>query len=208
MDTAQARPGDALEYTAGAGGAAHLIGPADEAVATFEGSYSYVTDTPDFWRRAYVHYPSHGGRFTGEPAYFKHTLAAAEGLMVSLGTEPADYAHAVLHQPNVKFPRSAARSLGFTAAQLQAGLLANEVGNTYAGSSLLGLTAILDIAAPGERILLVSYGSGAGSDAISLRATEALPVRRERARATRDYVARRVEIDYATYVRYAGKLRL
>ena len=208
MDTAQARPGDALEFTAGAGGAAYLVGPADEALALFEGSLSVVTDTPDFWRRAHVQYPSHGGRFTGEPAYFKHTLAAARGLMNGLGRQPADYAHAVLHQPNVKFPQSAAKSLGFTPAQLQAGLLANEVGNTYAGSSLLGLTAILDVAAPGERVLLISYGSGAGSDAISLQVTETLLERRERARATRDYVARRVEIDYATYVRYTGKLKL
>jgi hydroxymethylglutaryl-CoA synthase len=78
----------------------------------------------------------------------------------------------------------------------------------YAGSSLLGLTTILDTAAPGERILLVSYGSGAGSDAISLRVTEALLGRRGRATATRDYIAQRVEIDYATYVRFAGKLRV
>src|SRR5512141_560919 len=59
MDTAQGRPGDALEYTAAAGGAAYVIGPAENALAIFEGSYSYVTDTPDFWRRAYEHYPSH-----------------------------------------------------------------------------------------------------------------------------------------------------
>lgn len=207
MDTAQARPGDALEYTAAAGGAAYLIGPAEEAAAIFEGTFSYVTDTPDFWRRAHQHYPSHGGRFTGEPAYFKHLLAAAQGLMGALGTQPADYAHAVFHQPNVKFPQTAAKQLGFAPQQVETGLLADKVGNTYAGSSLLGLTAVLDGATPGERVLLVSYGSGAGSDAISLRVTGALVERQQRAPMTRDYLARRVEIDYGTYVRYTGKLR-
>jgi hydroxymethylglutaryl-CoA synthase len=207
MDTAQARPGDALEYTASAGGAAYLIGPAAEALAVLEGSFSYVTDTPDFWRRAYQHYPSHGGRFTGQPAYFKHTTAAARGLMERLGTEPADYAHAVFHQPNAKFPQTVAKQLGFAPAQIETGLLVNEIGNTYAGSSLTGLTAVLDVAAPGERVLLVSYGSGAGSDAISLRVTEAILERQKRAPGTRDYVARRVEIDYATYVRYSRALR-
>src|SRR3970040_1578714 len=49
MDTAQGRPGDALEYTAGAGGAAYIIGAAEEALAVIEGSYSFVTDTPEFW---------------------------------------------------------------------------------------------------------------------------------------------------------------
>ncbi len=76
MDTAQGRPGDELEYTAAAGGAAFVIGPAAEALAVIEGSYSFVTDTPDFWRRADQRYPSHGQRFTGEPAYFKHITEA------------------------------------------------------------------------------------------------------------------------------------
>ena len=67
---------------------------------------------------------------------------------------------------------------------------------------------IVDIAQPGDRILLVSYGSGAGSDAISLHTTEALLERRDRAPFTQDYIARRTEIDYATYARYRGKLNL
>src|SRR5512136_3221423 len=36
MDTAQGRPGDVLEYTAGAGGGAFLLGPAEEALAVIE----------------------------------------------------------------------------------------------------------------------------------------------------------------------------
>jgi hydroxymethylglutaryl-CoA synthase len=206
MDTAQARPSDALEYTAAAGGAAYLIGPLEEALAVFEGSFSYVTDTPDFWRRAYQRYPSHGGRFTGQPAYFKHIIGAAQELMDGLGTEPDDYAHVIFHQPNVKFPHKAARRLGFTAQQIETGLLVNQIGNTYAGSSPIGLTAVLDVAAPGERVLMVSYGSGAGSDALSFRITEAITGRQPRAPLTRDYVARRAEIDYATYARFTKKL--
>ena len=62
MDTAQGRPGDALEYTAAAGGAAVLIGPADEAVALINSSYSFVTDTPDFWRRAHGRVGHSGAR--------------------------------------------------------------------------------------------------------------------------------------------------
>jgi len=207
MDTAQARPGDALEYTAAAGGAAFLVGPAGEALAVFEGSLSFVTDTPDFWRRAYQHYPSHGGRFTGQPAYFKHVTAAAQELMESLGAQPSDYTYAIFHQPNVKFPQTAAKKLGFTPQQTGPGLLANEIGNTYAGSSLVGLTAVLDVAAPGDRVLLVSYGSGAGSDAVSLRVTDTIAERQSKAPTTRDYIARRVEIDYATYTRFTRKLR-
>jgi hydroxymethylglutaryl-CoA synthase len=205
-DIAQARPSDALEYTAAAGSAAFLIGPAEEGLAIFEGSLSYATDIPDFWRRAYQRYPSHGGRFTGQPAYFTHTAGAVEGLMETLGTTPDDYKYVVFHQPNVKFPVKIAEGLGFTREQIQDGLLVNEIGNAYAGSSPLGLTAVLDVAQPGDRVLLASYGSGAGSDALSLRVTEAVVERQPRAPATRDYVARRVEVDYGTYVRYSEKL--
>ena len=206
MDTAQGRPGDALEYTAGAGGAAYLIGPAQESLAIFEGSLSYVTDTPDFWRRQHEHYPEHGSRFTGEPAYFKHVEAAGSELMQAMGVKPSDYTYAVFHQPNVKFPVKAGKDLGFRIDQLKTGLLVNEIGNTYAGAALIGLTAILDEAKPGDRILAVSFGSGAGSDAFSLRVTDKITERRNGAPSTRQYVARRTVIDYATYARYRKKL--
>jgi hydroxymethylglutaryl-CoA synthase len=208
MDTAQGRPGDALEYTAASGGAAYLVGPEEESLAVFQGSYSFVTDTPDFWRRADVHYPSHGDRFTGEPAYFNHTISAASTLMDMMGTKPGDYTHAVFHQPNVKFPERAAKTLGFSDAQIRTGLLAGEIGNVYAGSCLLGLTAILDIASPGDRVLCVSYGSGAGSDAFDLRITDLITERQNRATKTRDYIARRTPIDYGLYTRFRGKLKV
>ena len=207
MDTAQGRPGDALEYTAGSGGAAFLMGPADESYAVFQGSYSYVTDTPDFWRRAGEAYPSHGDRFTGEPAYFAHTISAASALMEMMNTTAADYNFAVFHQPNVKFPARAAKMLGFNAEQIRAGLLANEIGNVYSGSCMIGLTAILDAAQPGDRILMVSYGSGAGSDAFDLRVTERISRKPQHVYSTADYIARRRTIDYATYVRFRDKLK-
>jgi len=208
MDTAQGRPGDALEYTAGCGGAAFIIGPAEESLAVIEATYSYVTDTPDFWRRAEAKYPEHGQRFTGDPAYFKHTTTAGQTLLKITGTQPADYQFAVFHQPNSKFPQRAASLLGFSQEQIATGLLCPVIGNTYAGAAIIGLTAVLDVAKPGDRIFLVSYGSGAGSDAMILRTTDALLERRDRAPKTADYIARRTQIDYATYVRYRGELAM
>lgn len=206
MDIAQGRPGDALEYTAGAGGAAFVIGPAQDALAIIQATYSYVTDTPDFWRRAHQKYPEHGQRFTGEPAYFTHITEAGEALMNAMGTTAKDYRYAVFHQPNTKFPQRVAAMLGFSQEQIAPGLLVPRIGNTYAGAAIIGLTAILDIAQPGDRILMVSFGSGAGSDAFDIVVTEAIQERRHRAPKTEDYIARRTEIDYGTYVRMRGKL--
>ncbi len=208
MDTAQGRPGDALEYTAAAGGAAYLIGPADESLAVIEHTYSFVTDTPDFWRRAYQKYPEHGQRFTGEPAYFKHITSAAKTMMEETGTTARDYRFAVFHQPNTKFPTRVAAKLGFSREQIAPGLLVPKIGNTYSGAAIIGLTAILDIAHPGDRILMVSFGSGAGSDAFDIRVTERIDASRNKAPGTQAYIKRRTEIDYAMYARMRGKLVL
>lgn len=208
MDTAQGKPGDALEYTAAAGGAAFIIGPAENALTTINASYSYVTDTPDFWRREYQKYPEHGVRFTGEPAYFHHITSSSKVLMEALGVTAKDYKWAVFHQPNTKFPQRAAQMLGFTPEQIAPGLLVPVIGNTYSGSSIIGLTAILDIAQSGDRILLASFGSGAGSDAFDLAVTDKITERQGKALKTQDYIARRTEIEYATYARMRGKITM
>jgi hydroxymethylglutaryl-CoA synthase len=207
MDTAQSKPGDALEYTAGCGGAAYLFADAADALAVVEASISHVTDTPDFFRREAAHYPEHGGRFTGEPSYFRHTLAASRKLLAEVGSAAKDYAHAVFHQPVPKFVEKAAAELGFTPRQIRTGLVAPRMGNAYAGSSLLGLAAVLDVARPGDRIFFCSYGSGAGSDAFSFRVTERIAERR-RGPAVVDYLERRRLVDgYGQYLRLRGKIR-
>lgn len=206
MDTAQGRPGDALEYTAGAGGAAYIVGPAAEALAVIERTLSYVSDTTDFWRRPITHYPSHAERFSGDPGYFGHVIPAAQQMLAELGVGPEAYDYVVFHQPNPKFPTRALEEIGFTAAQWKTGLLVPEIGNTYAGSAMIGLSAVLDEARPGQRILMVSYGSGAGSDAFDLRVTDRIVEAQGRAPTTRDYIRRRTPIDYAQYVRLRKKL--
>jgi hydroxymethylglutaryl-CoA synthase len=73
---------------------------------------------------------------------------------------------------------------------------------------MIGLTATLDIAQPGDRILVVSFGSGAGSDAFDILVTDKVSGRADLAMKTQQYITRRTEIDYATYVRYRGKLQM
>jgi hydroxymethylglutaryl-CoA synthase len=206
-DVSQGAPGDMLEYTAAAGGAAYIIGSKDLA-AEIEGMYSFTTDTPDFWRREGMPYPEHGGRFTGEPAYFKHVTSAARGLMEKLKTKPEDYDYAVFHQPNGKFPVRAARMLGFSQEQIDPGLVVPMIGNTYSGSCLIGLAATLDVAEPGERIFVTSFGSGAGSDAFSIRVTDLIDDIRCGAPTVRDYIAKAKYLDYAVYAKHKSKLKL
>lgn len=206
-DVSQGAPGDALEYTAAAGGAAYVIGR-DDLVAEIESFYSFTTDTPDFWRREGMPYPEHGGRFTGEPAYFKHVTSASLGLMKRIGTEPQDYDFAVFHQPNGKFPARVARKLGFTKEQITPGLVVPWIGNTYSGATLIGLAATLDQAPAGSRIFVTSFGSGAGSDAFSIKVTDRIDDIRKSSMTVRQFIERGQYLDYAMYARHKGKLKL
>ena len=206
-DTAQGAPGDALEYSAAGGGAAFVIGPDDEDnVARIDHTVSMTTDTPDFWRRDGQPYPRHGGRFTGEPAYFKHVVETTKMMMGETGTKPSDFTYAVFHMPNKKFPERAAKTLGFESKQVEPGLVVERIGNTYSGSSLLGLCSVFDIAKPGDRIILTSYGSGAGADSFVLTVQPGIEKKRRLAPLTRDIINRKKYIDYATYVKYRQKL--
>jgi hydroxymethylglutaryl-CoA synthase len=204
-DTSQGRPGDALEYTASAGGAAYIIGR-ENLIAKIHDTYSYTTDTPDFWRRENQEYPSHGARFTGSPAYFKHVIAAGKGIMEKNKMKPEDFDYIVLHQPNGKFPPKAAETLGFPREKLKRGLITPYIGNTYSGATMLGLANVLDEAKAGAMILAVSYGSGAGSDAFVIEVTAENEKRRNK-KPLYSYMEKKRYVDYATYAKFKGKIK-
>ncbi len=206
-DTSQGAPGDALEYSASAGAAAYIMGQGPKVLATVDWTHSYATDTPDFWRREYQHYPRHGSRFTGEPAYFHHITSCAEALLKKSGMKPKDFQYAVFHQPNGKFPMAVGAKLGFAREQMVTGWLVPTLGNTYSGASPIGLTAILDVAKPGDRIFMCSFGSGAGSDGFVFTVTKAAPKVRDLAPKTRDYLDKdRIYLDYGTYAKFRKKI--
>jgi hydroxymethylglutaryl-CoA synthase len=204
-DTSQGKPGDALEYTASAGGAAFIVG-SKGILAEIKDTYSYTTDTPDFWRREGQEFPRHGARFTGEPAYFKHVTEASKGIMEKNKLKPSDFNYAVFHQPNGKFPERAAKLLGLEKEQIKDGLLAPYIGNTYSGASPLGLVNVLDKAKAKDRILLCSYGSGAGSDAFVIEVTKENEERRN-PRPLKDYIDDKVYVDYAIYAKFKSKIK-
>jgi len=207
-DTSQGAPGDALEYSASAGGAAFVIG-SEKVICRVRKTLSYTTDTPDFWRREGQRYPSHGGRFTGEPAYFRHVTECARAMFEAAGTTPQEYAHVVFHQPNGKFPLRVGKQLGFSDEQMRYGLVTPYLGNTYSGAALIGLANVLDYAKPGERILMVGYGSGAGSDAFDLETTgELARFDRNHGRPVQYYLDHGVEISYAVYAKFRGKIHM
>ncbi|HTY74265.1 MAG TPA: hydroxymethylglutaryl-CoA synthase, partial [Candidatus Nanoarchaeia archaeon] len=185
----------------GYGGAAFVFGKQD-VIAEIEGWYSVTSDTPDFWRRDGEPYPMHGGRFTGDPAYFKHVKKATTKLMSKFNLKAQDIDHFVPHQPNPAFPVKVARDIGFKEEQYACSLQVNKIGNTYSGCSPVGLASVLDIAKPDEQILVASYGSGAGSDAYLLRTTKQLLDKRNRQKMNIKYLTANPFVQHIDYITY------
>ncbi len=197
-DKGMGKTHDVLEYTAASGSVSLLLGK-DDLILEILDFESFSSDTPDFWRREGMRYPSHGGRFTGKPSYFYHIEEASKSLFKKTGLAPKDFAYAVFHMPNGKFPVQVARSLGFSEAQIKDSLTVNYLGNSYTASALIGLMAVLEKAKPGDLIFLCSYGSGAGSDSFVLRVTKNILKRRKE---FSQVIEDKKYIDYPTYLKF------
>ncbi len=200
-DVAQSKPADVLEYTASSASAAFVLGKTN-SIANIVDFISYSSDTPDFWRKDSEKFPSHAGRFTGQPAYFAHVIGASQKLLKKTKIKPEDFDHAIFHMPNVKFPKEVAKKLGFSLKQLTAGFVVEQIGNPYSASSMVGLAATLDVAKVGQLIFMCSYGSGAGSDAFVFEVTPEIKAYQKRNLET---VARQIKhkeyIDYSLIAR-------
>jgi len=197
-DKGMGKTHDVLEYTAASASVSLLLGK-DDLVLEILDFETFSSDTPDFWRREGIRYPSHGGRFTGKPSYFYHIEEASKSIFKKTGLFPKDFAYGVFHMPNGKFPVQVARSLGFSEAQIKDSLTVNYLGNSYTASALIGLMAVLEKAKPGDLIFLCSYGSGAGSDSFVLKVTKNILTRRKE---FKQVIEDKKYIDYPTYLKF------
>lgn len=204
-DVAQSKPHDILEYTSAAAGGAILLGE-HEVIAELIDYCSYSSDTPDFWRRDGVKYPSHAGRFTGLPAYFTHVTNAGKALLKRTNLSPNKIDYCVFHMPNGRFPLDVAKHLGFLSDQILPSLTVEEMGNPYSASSLMGLIALLEQAKPNQTIFMVSYGSGAGSDAFLWKTTNKISA--FQARVTKENLRIKNQLAKKTYIGYTRYLQL
>lgn len=202
-DAPRASVREPLEHPMGAGAAAVVL-HAGTGPVTLEGVASQVAEylgerfrasdeplTRDLQLRRY-----------SEDAFVTTTTGAAQRLLRQLGRSIGDFAHVIVQQPDGRLPKSAAGRLGAKDPQLAAGFLVASTGDTGAASTLLGLAGALDATKPQERLLVVSYGSGAGSDALGLLVNGANPPRPNVSEAleAREY------IDYLHYLKLRDAL--
>ena len=198
-----------LEYTSSAGAAAFVLG-LHEIIAELDGMYSFSTETTDFFRLDGDRYIKHAihpeEEFIG---YKSHIYSAVDGFMKKYGTQPSDFNYLVLHQRNYSESLELGYEMGFSREQISPALVADRIGNTGSANALIGLSKVLDQAEQGEKILLASYGYGAGSDILSFTVTENIAKTRKRRvfyTPVDEQINRRIPIKYHEYLRMQRKI--
>lgn len=185
-----------LEQVLGDGAAALMIG-SKGVMATVEGSYSVFNDFTDLWRTdedTFIR--SAEGRFIDDVGYMPTMQATISGLMEKCKLTPGDIAKLVFYASDARQHAGLARRLGFDKAQVQEPLY-DRIGNTGTAAVLMMLVAALEEAAPGDRILLASYGDG--SDAFVFGVTEDISKIHTKP-AMKDRLAKQRPIDYGKYL--------
>jgi hydroxymethylglutaryl-CoA synthase len=206
-DMSQAMPTDSLDHGLGGGSASFVIGRND-AMASIEGAHC---SSLEIIGERYRRYGERLVKDLGVGAYTEQAFNQAltisvTGLLTNLGLKADEFAYAVFQQFDGRTAYDIGKKLGFKDNQISPSMTVTKIGDSGSASPLIGLCAVLDIARPGDRILVASYGSGSGSDAISLVATGQLVERRNKAPMVENYLAQKEYIDYLTYLKFRRML--
>ncbi|MBI4295440.1 MAG: OB-fold domain-containing protein [Chloroflexi bacterium] len=203
-DLRLAQPRSGFEPVVGDGAAALVIGDSDVAVEIVD-SYSVSDELLDVWRSEGDRFiRSWEDRFILEEGYLKIVPEVVGTLLSRNKLSAKDFARAVFYAPESRRHGEMARMLGFDVKTQVQDPMAFTLGNSGAAYTLMMLTAALDAAKPGDRILLANYGNGA--DAFILQVTDKI----DKARASHSIDSylntKRVMEDYQTYARWRGLL--
>ena len=168
-DTRLGKPGSGLEHMSGDGASAFLVGT-ENVLAELKGSYFYSRDFPGYRRTQGERFPqSWEERWIRDEGYGKIIPQVITALMGKCGTQAADISKLVVSCPFIKVTQGIAKKLGFQPEQIQDNLM-NAMGDSGSALASMMLVAALEEAKPGDKILVLGFGSGA--DALLFEVTE------------------------------------
>lgn len=202
-DAPRASMWNSFEHPLGAGAAAFVLS-GDSLIAELEGHASYASEYfgERFKARDDELIQDINVKKFEESSLIVNTTKAATALMKKLNRKPEDYQHVVIQQPDAKVPATVAARLQFTDVQLAAGLVSKSIGDLGAASALVGLAAVLDVAKVDDKVMVISYGSGAGSDALSFKIVS----ERKSPFKVQTELDRKEYIDYVKYLKLKGAI--
>lgn len=206
-DVRTGRPGSADEADSGDGASALAFGA--DPIARPIGSASSTAEFIDRWR---VPGESHSRQWEerfGEHAYVPVAVDAVAAGLKAAAVTMADINHVVVTGLHTRSVATAIRSIGAERSQIVDGL-ATTVGNTGAAHWGLMLASALDVAEPGQRILMAHLADGC--DVWVLEVTDAITAYRQRSieagvRTVADQAADPGRaVDYASFLTWRGML--
>lgn len=201
--------GDPLEFAYGAGAAAFILGK-EGLIAEIGDQYSYSSPYTDSWRASGKMETSRYDdvRLHREAGYGPHMGKAIMGLLAKTNEKPDGFAHLAFYQPDGRSAPGLAKSMKFKKEAMEHSHFAPTIGNTGSSSALIALAASLDNAKVGEKILVASYGSGAGSDAFIVTVGEETEQKRGGTVPVKAYLEpnNKQHIDYIQYEKIRGRL--
>lgn len=213
LDAAVANPGQSILVTAsdmrngypksgqessfGDGAAAVVLGTGEGLLAEIDYYTSVTGEINDYWRNSGDKYTLHAeGRFCDEKGYLREMQLVLNKLFTETDAAASDFDKVIITAQNAKLRGKLAAKFLFSQEQLVDTLL-SDVGDTGAAQGLLGIVNALEHAKPGDRILAVDYGNGAG--AMTMTVTENIRKLTGQSQIDR-YLSVREELD--SYVRY------
>jgi 3-hydroxy-3-methylglutaryl CoA synthase len=197
-------PKGKFEQLLGDGAAAFTIG-SRELIAEIESSYSIFSEFTDVWRTEADPFVRSGeGRFVDDEGYMPTMQEVISELMKTYSLSPGDFSKIVFSASDNRQHADLGKKLGFGPSQVQDPLF-SQIGHAGTAGALIMLTAALEEANPGDRILFANYGDG--SDAFILRATEAIAGIRTKP-MMKDRLARKRLLDYGTYLNWRNLVPL
>jgi hydroxymethylglutaryl-CoA synthase len=185
-----------FEQTLGDAAVSVMLG-SHNVIASVEASYSVYSDFTDYWRTEtdqFVH--SAEGRFIDEVGYMPMMQDTISTLLSKNNLKTADFAKVVYYAADSKQHRDVAKRLGFQKPQIQDPLY-DVVGNSGTAAAFLMLSAALESANAGDKILLVTYGDGC--DAFVLKVTEEIASLKNKKTFSRN-LQKGKQMDYGRYI--------
>src|SRR4030067_3099579 len=194
---------DSIEHALGAGAAAFVLS-GDNLIAELEGHASYASEYfgERFRPREAPYLHDLNVKKFAEGSLLTNTTRAGSALLKKLNRKPEEYQHVVIQQPDARVQATVAARLNFTDAQLASSLVSKSLGDLGAASVPVALASALDTAKVGDKIMVISYGSGAGSDAMSFKVVSD---RKTQVRVQTE-MDRKEYIDYVKYLKLKGAI--
>lgn len=202
-DSRQGKAGSIQDYLFGDGASALAVG-SENVVAKFIGSYSLSCDFPDYRRLSKELYTrTWEERWIRDEGYGIIIPKIIQETLKKYDLNLDEFSCVAIDCPNPRVYKALTNKLQLKSEQLP-DLLLDQVGDTGSAYPLMLFSTALEKAKPGDKILLVGYGSG--GDSLIFEVTSEIE-NYKRTKKNNKFLKRRKSLDeYNKYAVFRGKI--